>query len=132
MRVEILRPFVCSTPAGSRELAPGDRFDVPDRLIAALTASGYVRPAEDLAIRPTIAPQMPANGPTVARAPIPAPALPKAPNPASEPAGAALSAEPLHVRHIGRGRYAIFRGDERLTHDAMTREQAEAALTRMV
>ncbi|WP_018265546.1 hypothetical protein [Methylosinus sp. LW4] len=43
MEVLILREFTCSKEDGSRDLAPGDTFDVPDRLIDALEKGGYVR-----------------------------------------------------------------------------------------
>lgn len=33
---------------------------------------------------------------------------------------------PLRVRHIGAGRFGVFRGDDRLTEEPMTREEAEA------
>jgi hypothetical protein len=35
----------------------------------------------------------------------------------------------LEVRHIGRGRFAVFDGGERIT-DPMTRQEAEAELAR--
>ena len=34
----------------------------------------------------------------------------------------------LSVRHIGRGKYDLFLGEERYTRDAMTKEEADAAL----
>lgn len=37
----------------------------------------------------------------------------------------------LTVKHIGRGRYAVFSGDTRLTEDALDKDEAEAALAAM-
>lgn len=39
MLVDILRPFVCK----SRDLKPGDSFDLPDHLVDRLVSDGYVR-----------------------------------------------------------------------------------------
>lgn len=38
----------------------------------------------------------------------------------------------LHVKHIGRGKYAVYRGSERLTHDPLEKDEAESALAEMV
>jgi hypothetical protein len=38
----------------------------------------------------------------------------------------------LYVRHIGRGKYAVFKGRERMTDEAMTQAEAEGARNEML
>lgn len=46
--------------------------------------------------------------------------------------GQPAAAKPLrHVQHIGRGRWAVMEGANRLTPDPLTKEQAEAELARL-
>ncbi|MFG1330204.1 hypothetical protein V5F41_03010 [Xanthobacter autotrophicus] len=42
----------------------------------------------------------------------------------------AVAAE-LSIRHVGRGKWAVYRGDERVTEDALTKEEATAKLAEM-
>lgn len=53
--------------------------------------------------------------------------------PVDEPQREDPAVEPgaLSIKHTGRGRYAIYRGDERLTTDALDRVGAESALAAM-
>lgn len=37
----------------------------------------------------------------------------------------------IEVKHVGRGKYAVYRGDERLTDEPLTKEEAEAELARL-
>ncbi|MFG1371492.1 hypothetical protein V5F32_04880 [Xanthobacter oligotrophicus] len=46
-------------------------------------------------------------------------------------AGAQAVAAELSVRHVGRGKWAVYRGDERLTEDALTKEEATSKLAEM-
>ncbi|ABS68937.1 hypothetical protein [Xanthobacter versatilis] len=46
-------------------------------------------------------------------------------------AGAETNAAELSIRHVGRGKWAVYRGDERLTEDALTKEEATAKLAEM-
>ena len=110
MQVEILRAFTCSREGGSVDLKPGDAFDIPDRLGDRLAAAGYVR-----AVEPAIPPSKPENR-------------------TDDPPGdddAQVQAGDLSVRHIGRGRWAVFRGEDRLTNDAMTKDAAIATMAGM-
>jgi hypothetical protein len=38
----------------------------------------------------------------------------------------------LHIHHIGRGRWAVFLDDQRVTNEPMTKDEAEAELSRRV
>ncbi|MET3352372.1 UNVERIFIED_ORG: hypothetical protein ABID33_000255 [Xanthobacter viscosus] len=46
-------------------------------------------------------------------------------------AGAETNVAELSVRHVGRGKWAVYRGDERLTEDALTKEEATSKLAEM-
>lgn len=37
----------------------------------------------------------------------------------------------LAIRHVGRGKWAVYRGDERLTEDALTKDEAAARLVEL-
>lgn len=95
------------------ELAAGSRREIADGVFDGLEAAGYVEAPKPEAIAP-IAP--PAEEETSA---------------SEEETSSPESAE-LSVRHIGRGKYGVFRGDERLTFDAMTKDEADAALAAMI
>jgi hypothetical protein len=114
---------------------------------------------ETHAIRPDLFPGLLAAGLITAAVEAPAPVIPPVKTPEKSPP--AVGGEPIDppphtptgeqmdaldaldaleagdgvekavVRHIGRGKYAIFRGDERLTAEAMTKDEAEAALAAM-
>lgn len=51
--------------------------------------------------------------------------------PLAPPQPPAATAEDLEVKHVGRGKYAVYRGDDRLTDDPLTKEEAEAELARL-
>lgn len=94
MRVHILKSFPFYPDGNTRhEAVAGSAADIPDALVAGLSAAGYIS--------------------------------------ASPPASERHDHASLSVRHIGRGKYDLFRGDDRITHDAMTKDQAESALDAM-
>jgi hypothetical protein len=103
MRVRILKSFPFYQNGNTRrEAVAGHDEDIPDALVDGLSAAGYVEKAS-----------------------LPAMALAVA-LPNERHRGA-----PLSVRHIGRGKYDVFSGDERVTHEAMGKEAAEEALAEM-
>lgn len=112
MKVLALKRFSFSSDGMTiSEAAPGDEIEIPDGLFPGLHGDGFVRPRG-------------AHGtpqPAVEAAPQPSPAPPVA-NPV-QTAGA-----PLRVRHVGRGQYAVFKGETRLTHEALDKHVAEAAM----
>lgn len=107
----------------SREQRPGEPFDktsVPVRKLrllydARLIAMGAVPAFDPLA-------ELPAP---VAESTDPAPAVDEiVAAPASDP-------NPLHIKHVGKGRFAVMRGEERLTPEPLTKEKAEARLAEL-
>lgn len=46
-------------------------------------------------------------------------------------AGAETNAAELSIRHVGRGKWAVYRGEVRLTEDALTKEEAASKLAEM-
>lgn len=111
-------------------LKAGETHAIRPDIFPGLLAAGLI--AEEGAAPATSG----SNGPKVKEAPQPAAIEPEAPAAINPPAEAIDALDALEtaeqeapmVRHIGRGKYSIFRGDERLTADAMTKEEAEAAL----
>jgi hypothetical protein len=115
-------------------LIAGETYMIRPDLFPGLLAAGFIanegeRPAP--AKKPVrAAPEAPVVA--AGEPELPAPVIPNAdPLDALEALEAGDSAEKPVVRHIGRGKYAIFNGDERLTADALTKDEAEAALAAM-
>lgn len=122
MRVEILKPFTCSREDGSIDLKAGmEAFITGDGLLRALETGGYIKILE--------AKETPVEAPAPDKAPAVNPLHALDALDALEEVGDAP--EGLTVKHIGRGRYAVHKGDERVT-EGMSKEDAEAALARMV
>lgn len=51
--------------------------------------------------------------------------------PPAPPQPPVATPDALEVKHVGRGKYAVYRGDERLTDEPLTKEEAEAELARL-
>ncbi|PWB94666.1 hypothetical protein [Methylosinus sporium] len=102
------------------ELAAGSTREIADSVFDGLEAAGYVEAPKPQPIAPIEPPA------------AEAPAATEQENSGSEEAPAATDAAEFSVRHIGRGKYDIFIGDERYTHDAMTKDEADAALAAMI
>lgn len=108
----------------AREQRPGEPFDktsVPVRKLrllydARLIAMGTVNPAFDplaelpAAVAETTDPARDADEIVAA--------------PASDP-------NPLHIKHVGKGRFAVMRGEERLTPQPLTKPEAESRLAQI-
>lgn len=128
MKATIKQDFDYS-PDGVRlvRLLAGETHDIRADIFDGLLAAGFLSAAE-APVKTKPAPERPAV----------AAGEPNDPGPITSPSDpldaldALERAEDATVRHIGRGKYAIFRGDERITDDAMTKEQAEAALAAML
>lgn len=128
MKATIKRDFDYS-PDGIRlvRLLAGETHDIRADLFDGLLAAGYIAAGE-----------APVRAKAARETPAPVADKPSGPDPITSPSDPldALDAleqgEEAAVRHIGRGKYAIFRGDERLTDDAMTKPEAEAALAAML
>lgn len=133
MRVKILQPFTCSHDGGSVDLKAGQEADIfGDALLRALEDGGYIRAIASETTLAAIAELNRGEGKRVETVD----ALMAELNDAAEELEAIdevdnASPENLTVKHIGRGRYAVHKGDERVT-DPMTKEDAEAALAGMV
>lgn len=114
MRARVLAQFSYSADGiNSLTFSAGDVLDVKDDLAPGLIAAGLIKA------------ETPGRVVSGSIAPIDAEKLLHRPK--SDPGVEDLEV----VRHIGRGRYAVFRGGERLTHDALTKDQADAALAAM-
>lgn len=110
MKAVILKPFAYSVDGlTSKNLERGAVVDIRDDIAAGLMAEGFIRKE---------------SAPAAVEHPAPAPH--HAAHHAHEETR--VGGDDLHVKHIGRGKFDLFLGHERLTHDAMTREEAEAAL----
>jgi hypothetical protein len=134
MRVKILQPFTCSRDGGSVDLKAGQEADIfGDALLRALEDGGYIRAIASETTLAAIAELERGDGKRVETVDALMVAL-------NDDAAEELEAiddvdnaapENLTVKHIGHGRYAVHKGDERVT-DPMTKEDAEAALAGML
>lgn len=115
MKAVVLKPFNFSVDGlRSVSVTKGDVIDIPDQIFAGLRSERFID----------------AHGAPAAPAPRPvepiAPAAPVAP-----PQETKVSEGRLHLRHIGRGKYGVFRGETRLTHDPLEKHEAESALANL-
>jgi hypothetical protein len=118
MQVLILKSFPCARdPHGitTAVLKAGEIHDVRDDLVAGLRKAGFV-----------------GDVPKARSEELPAPpAEERGESAGQETTEDAPSNGELALRHIGRGKFAVYRGDERLTTDPLTKDEAGAALAAM-
>lgn len=117
----------------SREMRPGDPFDktaVPVRKLrmlydARLIAMGAAPPAFDPLAELPVA-ETGGNSGSVAQAIEQPPQMSP-----EEEADLLKGLERLTLKHVGKGRYAVMRGEERLTPDPLSKEMAERRLAQI-
>lgn len=103
MRAKVLKAFSYSADGlRLQPLSPGDVLDIADDMALGLMVEGFIDEAVETPPPPPPAPERRYEH-----------------HPAHEG---------LHIKHIGRGKYAVMRGDERLTHDPLEKDEAESAL----
>jgi hypothetical protein len=118
MLVKVLKPFPCARdPLGltTALLNAGEIHEVRDDLVSGLRKAGFVGDVPE------------------ARSGEP-PAPPAAEEGVSAGQEMTEDAPPngeLALRHIGRGKFAVYRGDERLTPEPLSKDEAGAALAAM-